>query len=361
MFQQELIPFDPQISMLYGNSLSIYQNTALIGAPFRDISGIDNPGSAYVFIRTGSAWIQQAILQSPIIEDSENFGTNVWIYEDTAAIGAPLKDISGTFNTGKAYVYIRSGTSWTLQQEIEPSELESASQFGRSVSVYQDTLLIGHWLADVSGVANAGKAYVYIRAAGIWSLQQELITSDYIENDFFGFDVSLYNNTAIVSSYQADISSITDVGAVYIFTRTGATWIQEQKLVPSDELEPFTQFGRAVYLYSNTIIAGAANRDISGILNAGKAYIYSSTITPPIPPELQNNLALEEQCICSQKLCTQLSYVGITESDKITNIADNRTIATSYIRNNVPYNVRGRQFPSYNDYLRFQQAQLKFY
>ena len=97
------------------------------------------------------------------------------------------------------------------------------------------------------------------------------------------------------------------------------------------------------------------------IRNTGSYNItqFELTVNEGLGPESEETA--EEACICSQKPCTQLSYVGVTQSDKITNIHDNRTIATSFIKNNIPDNVRGRQFPSFTDYMRYQQAQLKYY
>ncbi len=97
------------------------------------------------------------------------------------------------------------------------------------------------------------------------------------------------------------------------------------------------------------------------IRNTGSYNITQFELTVNEAPTPTVEQSIQEDCICSQKPCAQLSYVGVTQSDKITNITDNRTIATSYIRNNIQDNVRGRQFPSFLDYLRFQQAQLRYY
>ncbi len=404
--QAELVPLDPEVRAQFGWSVSIYGDTAIVGAPFKDASGTDS-GKAYIFIRDSYGnWSQQAELVPLDPELNAQFGNSVSIYGDTVIVGALLKDASGS-DSGKAYIFTRSGTSWTRQAELVPSDPELNALFGFSVSIYGDTVIVGSLLKDTS-IFNSGKAYIFTRSGTSWSRQAELVPSDPEIGANFGISVSIYGDTAIVGASRKDASG-TDSGKAYIFTRSGTSWSQQAGLIPSDP-EADAQFGNSVSIYSDTVIIGAIAADVSGS-NSGKAYIFTrlgsswsqQAALVPSDPEVNSffgnsvsiydNKAIigaffkdinptdagkayifgleqlepeseevaELNCLCSQKPCAQLSNVGVTQSDKITNIHDNRTIATSFTLNNIPDNVRGRQFSSFNDYLRYQQAQLKYY
>ncbi len=148
-----------------------------------------------------------------------------------------------------------------------------------------------------------------------------------------------------------------------------------QAIVPnkSYEILAIEQDGSFILVPSITINSNTGAISTTSDLELGTYYLYirntgsynitqfELTVNEAPAPTPQEEQVAEEACICSQKPCAQLSYVGVTQSDKITNIHDNRVIATSFTLNNIPDNVRGRQFSSFADYMRYQQAQLKYY
>ncbi|HEV2761718.1 MAG TPA: lamin tail domain-containing protein, partial [Pyrinomonadaceae bacterium] len=268
----------------FGNSvaLSADGNTALVGAPFDDHSGGVEVGSAYVFTRSGSTWTEQARLQAPDAAAGDFFGISVALSADgsTALVGAYGDDNSGGQNAGSAYVFTRSGSAWSHQQRLQASDAGISDFFGVSVSLSADgnTALVGAYADDNSGGNDAGSAYVFTRSGSAWSEQQRLQASDAAVADQFGVsvDLSADGNTALVGAHHDDNSGGTDAGSAYVFTRSGGTWTEQQRVQASDAAA-FDRFGVSVALNSDGSIAlvGAYQDDNSGGMNAGSAYVFT--------------------------------------------------------------------------------------
>src|SRR5437899_2567517 len=105
--------------------------------------------------------MQQAMLTASDGADGDQFGNSVAIDGDTAVVGAPLADVGGKANQGKAYAYGRSGTTFMQQAMLTASDGAIGDTFGSSVAIDGDTVVVGSDLADVGGKANQGKAYAY--------------------------------------------------------------------------------------------------------------------------------------------------------------------------------------------------------
>ncbi|HER45226.1 MAG TPA: hypothetical protein ENO12_00235, partial [Thermoplasmatales archaeon] len=261
--QAELISPDGGLAAGFGSSVSLAGNTALISAP-----GIE---AAYVFTRTGTTWIQQ----QKLFVDATNqnyFGCSVSLDGDSALIGAPFDDDNGNFS-GAAYIFTRTGTTWTQQQKLLASDGTEMNIFGYSVSLDGDTVLIGACLNDDYG-NQSGSAYVFTRSGTTWTQQQKLFPSDSEAGDSFGNSVSLSGDTALIGAFgdndNGDMS-----GSAYLFTRIGTTWIQKQKLLASDGTNG-DHFGWSVDLSEDTILIGAIYDDDKGS-DSGSAYVYTRT------------------------------------------------------------------------------------
>jgi len=270
--QQKLLASDGGPGALFGCSVSLDGNTALIGAQ-EYVSG--GNGSAYVFTRTGTTWVQQAKLLASDGAAGDNFGVYVFLSGDTALIGADRDDDNGE-NSGSAYVFTRTGTTWTQQQKLLPSDGAAEDIFGVSVSLSGDTALIGAWYDDDNG-ADSGSAYVFTRSGTTWTQQQKLLASDGAAADWFGNSVFLSGDTAIIAAPQDDDMG-TNSGSAYIFTRTGTTWTQQQKLLASDGAagDLFSEWN--VGLDGDTALIGAWYDDDNGA-NSGSAYVFTRTGT----------------------------------------------------------------------------------
>ena len=279
--QAKIQASDAAASDFFGQSVSISDdgNTAIIGAYGEDTTATD-AGSAYIFTRSGTTWSQQAKIQASDAEASDAFsygwGDGVCISGDgdTVIVGAYFEDTTDT-SAGAAYIFTRSGTSWSQEAKIQASDAEASDQFGKSVSISDDgnTVLVGAWQEDTGG-SNAGAAYIFTRSGTTWSEEAKIQASDKAGGDDFGWSVSISDdgNTALVGSWGDGSSA----GAAYIFTRSGTTWSQEAKLV-ADDGSVGDRFGRTVCISGdgNTALIGASWQSSY----TGAAYIFTRSGT----------------------------------------------------------------------------------
>ncbi|WP_168205823.1 MBG domain-containing protein [Geobacter sp. FeAm09] len=274
---QKLTASDAAASDQFGWSVSLSSDgtTALIGAVGKN----STKGVAYVFAKSGGTWGQQQILTASDALGNDRFGISVALSGDgiTALIGACASraNSSSTSAYGAAYVFTRSGTTWSQQQKLTASDPATGDYFGWSVSMSRDgtTALIGANLKNSS----MGAAYVFTKGETMWSQQQKLTASDAATSDQFGISVSLGGdgNTALVGARYKSSSS----GAAYVFTKSETVWSQQQKLTASDSTAA-DQFGFSVSLSSDssTILIGAYNKSsAAGASYAGSAYVFTKS------------------------------------------------------------------------------------
>jgi hypothetical protein len=271
--KQNLLASDAASGDYFGGSVSLDVDTALIGARYDDDNGVSS-GSAYVFIRTGTTWTQQAKLLASDGAADDQFGWSVSLSGDTALIGAAWDDDNGA-SSGSGYVFTRTGTTWTQQAKLLASDGTAQDRFGGSVSLSGDTALIGAAWDDDNGV-DSGSAYVFTRTSTTWTQQAKLLASDAAADDLFGWSVSLDGNTAFISAYKDDDNGV-DSGSAYVFTRTSTTWTQQAKLLASDAAAG-DFFSFSVSLSGDTALIGAAWDDDKGV-DSGSVYVFTRTST----------------------------------------------------------------------------------
>lgn len=268
----------------FGTSVAISGNTIVVGAQGEDsnatgVNGnqsdnsVAQAGAAYVFVRSGTTWTQQAYLKSSTA-GSNNFGNSVAIDGDTIAVGAEGEDSAsagingseagtGAVSSGAVYVFTRSGTTWSQQAYIKSSNSQSGDQFGNSVSLSNDTLAVGAVFEDsaATGIGGnqgdnsasaSGAVYIFTRSGTTWSQQAYVKASNAASGDNFGSSVSLDGNILAVGSPNADTS--------YVFTRSAGVWTQEA-LLQGANTENGDNFGRSVALSGDTLVVGASGED----------------------------------------------------------------------------------------------------
>jgi uncharacterized protein (TIGR03437 family) len=246
--QQELAASDGLAYDEFGWSVSVSGDTAVIGA-----SGRNNAqGAAYVWVRSGGEWSQQQELTASDGAMLDEFGYSVSVSGDTAVIGAWNKTINLQQQQGAAYVFVRSGGVWTMQQELTASDAAQDDGFGLSVSVSGDTAVIG--APGKNG--GQGATYVFVRSGGAWSQQQELTASDGAVGDYFGWSVALSGGMVAIGASSKN----TGQGAAYVFALSGGTWGQPQELTASDGTAG-DSFGYSVSMSGNTVVIGAPSEN----------------------------------------------------------------------------------------------------
>ncbi|MCG3125393.1 MAG: hypothetical protein CHACPFDD_00212 [Phycisphaerae bacterium] len=269
--QSQLFASDSAKDDGFGSSVAISGDTVVVGSPGDDTPAGANTGSAYVFVRVGGAWTEQAHLFASDGAPNDLFGTSVALAADTLLVGASGDDTpDGGEDAGSAYVFMRSGSVWTEQARLHASNGAMGDRFGRSAALDADTAVIGADSFDVAGNGtDGGAAYVFHRSGGVWLEQAQLLASDADGGDLFGCSVSIDDDTAVVGAYW-DSGAI---GAAYVFERNGALWAQTSKLVPVNG-ERWAEFGRAVTIFQDTIAVGAP-RHRSGGVQTGVAYVFA--------------------------------------------------------------------------------------
>ncbi len=266
---------DKSANASFGYSVSVSGDTAVIGASQADPGAVNGAGAAYVFTRSGSTWSEQAILSASDKSGSANFGWSVSLSGDTALVGAVNADPGAVSNAGAAYVFTRSGGTWSEQAILSASDKSASAGFGYSVSLSGDTAIVGAINADPGAVSNAGAAYVFTRSGSTWSEQAILSASDKSTSAVFSQALSISGNTAIVAANGATSDGLALAGRAYVFTRSGSTWTQQQILTASDQTAG-AQFGRSVSIDAETVVIGAIHADPGALTSAGQAYVYRS-------------------------------------------------------------------------------------
>jgi hypothetical protein len=331
----------------FGGSVAVSGNTMVVGA-FREDSNATgangnqgnngflggDSGAAYVFVRSGKDWSQQAYLKASNTGQHDFFGESVAVSGDTVVVGASYEASNGTgvngnqadnsaSSAGAAYVFVRSGTGWTQQAYLKASNAGATDFFGESVSVSGDTVVVGarEEASNATGVngshgnnraLSAGAAYVFVRSGTDWTQQAYLKASNTGVGDRFGGSVAVSGDTVVVGApfeysnatgvnapptggtgTQAD-NSAGDSGAAYVFVRSGTDWTQ-QAFLKASNTGANDRFGGAVAVSGDTVVVGGAgegsnasgvngNQANNSFSDAGAAYLFTGVgpVTPPV-------------------------------------------------------------------------------
>ena len=272
--QQKLLASDGADGDHFGYSVSVSGDTVIVGAYGNDDSGT-NRGSAYIFVRNAGSWTEQKKLLNSNGQVNDWFGLSVSISGDTVVVSAEGEDDGGS-QAGAAFVYVRNGTTWTEQQKLLPSDKKTNTYFGHSVAISGDTVVIGKYL-DSAIAYQAGSAYVFVRnpITGVWTEQQKLEASDALTSNSgqFGSSVAISNDTVIIGAPfdYPDLDAV--VGSAYVYLRSGILWAEQQKLRASD-LILGEVFGISVSVSNDTAVVGATGYTSSNNYN-GASHIFT--------------------------------------------------------------------------------------
>ncbi|MBL8693789.1 MAG: FG-GAP repeat protein [Planctomycetes bacterium] len=312
----------------FGFSVAISGDVAVVGANLEDsastgVNGMqsDNSaassGAAYVFVRNGTTWTQEAYLKASNTGSNDFFGASVAVSGDVIAVGAHLEDSAATgvdgdgtnnvaADSGAVYMFERQGSTWMQSGYIKASNTGASDQFGSSVALSMDTLVVGASNEDSNavgvngnqsndGAGNSGAAYVFVRAGASWSQQAYLKASNTGLFDEFGHDVAISGSTILVGARLEDSgaigvngdqasNSVGDSGAAYVFVRNGGTW-QQQAYLKASNTGIGDQFGFSVSISGDSAVVGAVAEDSNAIgingdginnasISAGSAYVF---------------------------------------------------------------------------------------
>ncbi len=327
----KLESFAPAPAEFFGISVSLSGDVAVVGASARGVGPV-GPGSAHVYRRSGSMWVNEATLLAADGASGDAFGNGVGVSGEIAIVGAP-RDDDAAFNSGAAYIFRYGTTEWTQEDKLVASDgsntdhfgtavaidglvavvgspfdfdadvgamsgsayvfrfdedtstwieeqkltaLDAAFQdrFGISVAISGNVIVVGAHLDD-DGADESGSAYVFEFDGGSWSETAKLNAPNPGEEDQFGISVGVSGDVAVVGAFNVDDSDAFEpdgFGATHVFRFDGLTWAHEQSLAPSDPRRG-DEFGFGVAVSGDTIIVGSHKDDDLGG-NSGSAYVF---------------------------------------------------------------------------------------
>ena len=228
-----------------GRSLDMDGNSIIVGAP-NENGQAKEAGAAYIFVRNGTIWHQQATLRGSKSIAFSGFGIDVAIDGDTAVASSQYLN-----KTKERYVYIfvRTGTSWSQQKVLSWSSQGATGFWGGTVDVRNETVAIGD-----PRYGRNGSVFIYTRSGTSWSIQQKITSSIARKADTLGGNVSLGQDALAVPFY-------TTIGYVsgVVFHRRGTTWTETQRLTTEER---------------GTVLSISFDDDTVALANQGSAYVY---------------------------------------------------------------------------------------
>lgn len=272
----------PQAEAYLGWSVAISGDILAVGAPFENEGALVAAGAVHVFVREGAHWRRQARIVPNPVSANDGFGHSVAISGDTLVAGAPYEDNAA----GAAYVFVRNGEHWNQQAYLKAGTPQAEAYLGRSVAISGNTVVVGAAFEDGGG-SNAGAAYVFTRSNGLWTQQTMLKASNPGTGDLFGYAVAISGNYIVVGapgessdgSSQGD-NSAQAAGAAYVFELafvigSAPVW-QQRAWLKADNAESFDTFGDAVAISGRTLVVGAPGEDgnANNIGASGAAYVF---------------------------------------------------------------------------------------
>lgn len=253
-------------SYMFGGTVGIYNDTVVVGS-YSDTKD----GSAHVFVRKGSEWTHHAKLSPPVDIDftseqfgdlGDQFGNSVGIYKDTIIIGESYDDDNGQ-DSGSAHIFVRSGNAWSHQATlIAPTGAEKECEgahcycLGSSVGIHDNTVIVGSHCSN--------SVYTFIRNGEEWTCQGVLQSKDGLGQQWFGRTVAVYGDIAIVGA-ELDWGELgSRSGTAHVFARKGVEWSHQVRLLQPIENGENSEnkFGQSADIYNGTVIVGSGSGEV---------------------------------------------------------------------------------------------------
>ena len=265
-----LAAFDAGAATTESNTLAVDEpatvvaldgDTLVVGAPTAVVDNVQQVGRAFVYLREGSNWTQQAeLLPNPDDRAAfDEFGSSVTIAGDSIIVGARRQNS----DQGAAYVFVRAGATWSQQAKLTASDGAANHNFGMAVAISGDTAVIG--------ATGATAGYVFKRGGVTWTQQPKLTASDGAAGDGFGCAVALSGDSALLGAP----GKTSNAGAAYVFKSAGGDWSSPAQTRLTASAGANAYLGYAVDLSGRVALLGAPGQ--AG--NAGATYVFYSNGT----------------------------------------------------------------------------------
>ena len=255
----------------FGNSVAVYGDFAFIGAYWATVNEIDHSGTVYIFEREQDTWNQVQQLISPDISEYEHFGHTIAVWEDYAIIGADWNNNENGEDAGAAYIYKNEGGTWVEKTKLIASDGGYLHQFGFSVSIHEECVIIGAPNHDTG----KGAAYIFRRNNENWIEEAILNVTVDTDDNSFAHSVSIHDNYVIIGACTDDENGL-DAGAAHIFKKEGSNWIYVTKLISSDGSND-DYFGVSVSIRDDCVLVGAPHYTFpEGQDDPGSVYFFKN-------------------------------------------------------------------------------------
>jgi hypothetical protein len=239
----------------FGSAVAISGDYVIIGAMHDDDGDKTNSGAAYLYKRESNTWVKKQKLLASDAASNDYFGCAVAIDGDIAFIGAYNK------GSGAAYLFENNNDTWTQKEKLTGGD--SNAQFGWSVSISEETVIVG---APYDDSNNYGAAYIFVKGVNGWSKQQKIKYSQQ-PNQRFAWSVSISRNIAVIGEpyYYYNTSNKYYYSRIHSFLRENGSWSRKGEIAQA--YKPNSYFGYSVSISGQNVIVGQYNSNL--------AYIYS--------------------------------------------------------------------------------------
>lgn len=310
---KDITPVSLQPEARFGYAVAITtQGKALVGAPMDSQKAL-HAGAAYLFELDGMIYKQPTKLMA-VDQTEAQFGYSVALFNDIAVVGAPYRDLNSKVDVGTTYIFRKEANTW-MQREIKPEMIVENSLFGLSVAIFQDLAIVGAPQTPES--LNLGTATIFKRDGFNTWIKQAQLTPESM--DLFGQALALSGDIAVVGAPH-DNGRALNTGAVHIYERINNQWVPTVKLMPQT-LQSGDQFGYSVALLQTAtnehyLVVGAPYRDVSTLVDAGAVYIFKRVDQLTWQPEGMALVGQKAQALfgfsvaMSEMTNTQLTLVG---------------------------------------------------
>lgn len=276
-YNAKLLPTTSDVGMVFGSTVVIDGDTAVIGAPEEDIGRNKKQGAIYVFVKREGVWINQAKLIAADGRRRDRLGAKIAVHGNTIVAGVPTREVGKDRNQGVAYVFTRTGNNWGKQVKLDVTGGRKGTAFGMTVGISGDTLIIGAPGMDNypdDGVPQAhGAAFVWKKDGDEWTEKQKIMVPSKKVGGL-GVGLGMYDKTVALAAAAADAPGVLAAHGIYIFSDDGTGWKEEYKIISSStDKEQVTGMSPAgnIAMDGNTLIAGGST-ELGRVF--GAIYVY---------------------------------------------------------------------------------------
>jgi hypothetical protein len=258
----------------FGYCASLYGDYAIVGAPSDTVKGV-NTGAAYVFHREEGNWKQMVKISASNGVAGDQFGYSVDIYKDIIVVGAPNKAISNELGRGRVYVFRLIQGVWTAMAGLQAPDGKLNDHFGSAVAIYENILVAGASGRDHSNLENPGSVYPFALNNNVWESRGIINAWQNSANNYFGDHLDFWNYELAVSATNLIIDGVT-CGGVFMYSTnlTGTMWVNGDLMEPTIK-QPNMHFGSTVSLGNSHMVITATGFDGSEGSNTGGWFAYN--------------------------------------------------------------------------------------